>query len=125
MDALQVVNQFYALNDAVSSGKKGIQDIRALLTDDCVFAGPMMRVEGGDPYAGLLEQFLRFHESLEIVRQWANGNEVCSITVLTLKTPAGSSLRMDIAEWIVVEGGKIKNHTIYYDPRGFAEAFPM
>lgn len=63
--------------------------------------------------------------SAEIVRQWADGNEVCTITILKLKTPAGGNLQMGIAEWIVVEGGKIKTHTIYYDPRGFAEAFPL
>lgn len=125
MTALEIVNKFYELNCEIPAGKGSIADLRALFADDLVFTGPMMRVEGGDQYAGLLQQFLPLHESLTLVRQFAEGDEVCSIVDLRVKSPAGNTMKMDLAEWIVVTNGKIASHTIFYDPREFAAAFPM
>lgn len=95
------------------------------MADDFIFIGPLMRIEGADNYVGLLKRFLSFHESLIITKQFTDKNDVCTITELTVKTPSGQLLKMDIAEWIAVENGKLKSHTIYYDPRAFMEAFPM
>lgn len=125
MTALEIVNRFYQLNCEIPKGQAQLSDLRALLSDDFVFSGPMMRLEGGDQYAGLLQQFLPMHESLTVVRQFADGDEVCSIVDLRVKSPSGGTMKMDVAEWIVVKHGKMASHTIFYDPREFAAAFPM
>lgn len=125
MIPVEVVNKFYQLNIDVRRGHASLNDLRELLAEEFIFAGPLMKIEGADNYISLLSQFLQFHEALNIVRQFVDGNEICTITELKLKPPNGKSLKMDIAEWIVVENGKLQSHTIYYDPRGFIEAFPM
>lgn len=125
MTSLEIVNKFYQLNNEIPSGRASVEDFKPLLADDFLFAGPLMEIEGADNYINLLRQFLGFHKSLEIVKQIANGNEICTITELKLNTPSGNELKMEIAEWIEVEDNKLKSHKIYYDPRAFNEAFQM
>lgn len=125
MTPVEVVNKFYQLNKDVRLGYAQLNDMRVLLAEDFIFNGPLMKIEGADNYINLLSQFLQFHEALNIVRQFSDKNEVCTITELKLNPPNGKLLKMDIAEWIIVENGKLQSHTIYYDPRGFMEAFPL
>ena len=125
MTPIEIVNRFYRLNNEIPEGKASIEDFKPLLADDFIFTGPLMKIEGAENYIGLLRQFLGFHKSLDIVKQIAKENEVCTITQLKLNTPSGEEIQMDIAEWILVESGKLKTHTIFYDPRAFNEAFPM
>ena len=84
-----------------------------------------MKVEGAAAFMTMLSQFLPFHESVTVKQRIASGDTVCSITQLKLKTPSGSSLTVDVSEWLKVEDAHVKSLTIYYDPRGFVQAFPM
>jgi hypothetical protein len=125
MTPIEIVKKFYQLNKDVRPDYIPLNEMRMLLADDFIFTGPLMKIEGADNYIGLLSQLLPYHESLNIVRQFADKNEVCTITQIKLNPPNGQSLKLDIAEWIIVANGKLQSHTIYYDPRGFMEAFPM
>lgn len=125
MPPIDTARRFYELNNAVPEGKASPADMQALLAPDFAFTGPLMKVQGAEPFMGMLQQFLPFHESVTVKQQIASGDTVCSITELKLKTPAGGSLTVDVSEWIKVEGDLIKSLTIYYDPRGFAAAFPV
>lgn len=125
MTVTEIVNTFYRLNNAVPTGHASMEDLHALLADDFVFTGPLMQVTGAAQFVGLLRQFMPFHESVTVVKQFPGQEEVCSITKLQLKTPAGGSLTVDVAEVIQVKDGKIASLTLYYDPRSFAAAFPM
>ena len=125
MTALDLARSFYRLNNDVPAGRATIPELRALLADDFVFTGPLMQVRGADAFMGMLGQFMPFHESVTVTKQFAGVDEVCSITRLTLKTPAGGRLEVDVAEVLRVADGKVAALTIYYDPRGFAAAFPM
>ena len=51
--------------------------------------------------------------------------EVCSIYEMDLIASDGSTITAVMADWIRVTGGRIRSQRIYYDPRGFAEAFGM
>ncbi len=44
---------------------------------------------------------------------------------MDLKTPSGTVITLQIADWIRVAEGKIVEQRIYYDPREFAKAFGM
>ncbi len=125
MKAAQIANRFYELNNEVACGKTSAETFREILTEDFEFHGPAIKLQGAENYVNLLKQFLSFHESLEIVRQFEKDNEVCTITKLTVKSPQGQKIVMDIAEWCLVENGKLKKHTIFYDPREFMAAFPV
>ena len=84
-----------------------------------------MKIDGADKYVELLTRFIPFHENLKVIKHFAEGEEACVITELTLKSPSGKIFKMDIAEWLTVENNKLKTQTIYYDPREFGEAFSM
>lgn len=125
MSTTEIVQTFYRLNNEVPAGKARLEELQALLAPDFTFTGPLMQVKGAGQFIGLLRQFMPFHKSVTVVKQFPGQGEVCSITRLQLKTPAGGQLSVDVAEVIQVEAGRIKSLTIYYDPRGFAAAFPM
>lgn len=97
----------------------------ALMTDDIQFVGPLMRISGKDAYAALLRQFMPAHVATKVLQQFADGENVCSIDELVVRTPTGATLTLAMAEWFQLRGGKIAEHRIYYDPRDFAVAFGL
>lgn len=125
MTPTEIANRFYSLNNAIPEGKAKPEELEQLLCPDFVFTGPLMKVQGAKPFMAMLSQFLPFHESVTVRLQVASGPLVCSQTQLSLKTPAGGKLEVEVSEWLTIETGRIKSLTIYYDPRGFAAAFPM
>lgn len=121
-NALAIVNRYLTL-----TGTAGADITRAaeLLTEDVVFKGPLMQVSGKEAYVGLLSQFLSAHVSTRVLRQFADGDEVCSMDELTVRTPAGGTVALAMAEWFKLRGGRIAEHTLFYDPREFAAAFGL
>jgi hypothetical protein len=95
------------------------------MTDDIQFIGPLMSTSGKEQYAALLKQFLPAHVSTKILRQFSNGQEVCSMDELVVRSPSGAILTLAMAEWFKLRDGKIAEHKIFYDPREFATAFGM
>jgi ketosteroid isomerase-like protein len=119
---VDVVNRYLGFT---SSAQSDLSKAAELLTDDVVFSGPLMRTTGKDAYVSLLQQFLPAHLSTRVLRQFAQGDEVCSIDELTVRTPAGGTVTLEMAEWFKLRDGRIAEHTLYYDPRDFAAAFGM
>ena len=56
-------------------------------------------------------------------QQFAAGDQVCSIYELDVQTPAGDTLTLEMADWILVQDGLMIEQRIYYDPRPFVAAF--
>jgi ketosteroid isomerase-like protein len=119
---LAIVNRYLTLT---SSAGADLPQAAELLADDVVFKGPLMQTTGRDAYVGLLQQFLPAHVSTRVLRQFADGDEVCSIDELTVRTPAGGTVTLAMAEWFKLRDGRVAEHTLYYDPRAFAAAFGM
>lgn len=119
---LDTVNRYLHLTG--SAGADLPQAVE-LLAEDVVFSGPLMRIVGRDAYAGLLQQFLPAHVSTRVIKQFSDGDQVCSINELTVRTPAGSNITLAMAEWFKLRDGRITEHTLFYDPRDFAAAFGM
>ena len=83
-----------------------------------------MQTSGANEYIQLLVKFLQFHKKWQMLKQFENSNDVCSIYDLIMDKPAGGSLSVVIADWIRVVDGRIAEQKIYYDPREFVKAFP-
>ena len=118
--ALETVNRFYDLTN-----NKKTEGLIELITEDVTFVGPLIRTSGASEYIQLNEQFLTFHKNTHILKQFENGDDVCSIYELEANTPAGGTISLLIADWIRVSKGRISEQRIYYDPREFAKAFGM
>ena len=118
--ALEVVNRFYE-----ATNNRRADDLPALVADDVTFGGPVMRATGAKEYVGMNEQLLGFHQGTRMLRQFEDGDDVCSVYELRMTTPAGGALTLVVADWIKVRGGRIAEQRLYFDPREFAQAFGM
>lgn len=123
---LATIDRFFALTDVKGRDVSDLlPSIRNLLTEDFVFIGPLMRTEGREQYVGLLGQFLQAHVGYRFHHRFADGNEVCSVYDMDIRTPSGATLTLTIADWLTVRDGRICRQKLFYDPRSFAEAFGM
>ncbi len=119
--ALEFVNGFY---DATNN-QKSIRETARLIADDLTFTGPVIHTAGAKEYLALLEKFLPTHVETRMVRQFEDGDDVCSIYDLVQKTPSGGAITLRVADWIRVSNGKVAEQRIYYDPREFVHAFGL
>src|SRR6266540_2507936 len=113
-----VVNRFYD----VCNNRQG-EGLEDLVASNVTFEGPLMKLSGAREYLSTVGPFLKFHKGMRMLRQFEDRGHVCSIYEMTLGTPAGGSLTLAFADWIRVEGGRVAEQRLYYDPREFAKAF--
>ncbi len=109
--ALDIVNQFGQSQDT------------SLLADNFRFIGPVDQTTGIESFMKLNESFFPSVTGMRMLKQFENGNDVCSIYELDVKSPSGKSLTLNIADWVVVKNGKMVEERIYYDAREYAAAF--
>lgn len=119
--ALELVNRFYDLTNK----KNTTEGLDELLADSMTFSGPLLQTSSADKYIEMFSQFVKFHKGMHMLKQFEDGDDVCSIYQMDLTTPAGGSFSVMISDWIQVSGGKITEQKIYYDPREFAKAFGL
>ncbi len=117
-NAVDMVNRFYD----VCNNRQG-QGLESLVASDVQFEGPLMKLSGAREYISTVGPFLKFHKGMRMLRQFEDGNHVCSIYEMSLATPAGGTLTLEFADWIRIEDGRVAEQKLYYDPREFAKAF--
>jgi len=103
---------------------KDFSGLKDLLSENMSFIGPVVQRSGANEYIDALKRLFKFHKKSQMLKQFENGNDVCSIHDLIMDKPAGGSLSVVIADWIRVVDGRIAEQKIYYDPREFVKAFP-
>lgn len=124
--ALNIVKKFYEATDPRGRNiEELLPRIAGLLADDLKFTGPMMTSNGAGEYLEIQKQFLAFHAGYKFIRHFEDGDDVCSIYDLVVKTPGGDTLKIPMVDWLKTANGRIKEQTIYYDPRGFAREFNL
>lgn len=118
--ALETANRFYEITE--SKKGKGLEDV---ITDDMRFDGPLMKFNGAKEYIDSTKQFLQMHRATRMLKQFENGNDVCSIYEMDVATPAGGMITLEVVDWVQIANGKVARQKIFYDPREFAKAFGM
>ncbi len=116
--AREIVNHFYD----VCNHQQG-EGLANLVAEHIAFEGPIMRLTGAAQYIGAVGPLLKFHKGMTMLKQFEDGDQVCSIYEMTLGTPTGGSLTLAFADWIRIADGKVAEQKLYYDPREFAKAF--
>jgi ketosteroid isomerase-like protein len=90
----------------------------SLVSDDFRFDGPFLQVNSKAAFfegaAGLLP-IVRGHT---LRRQWADGDEVCSVYDVNLETPTSSGTVL-MSEWHTVRHGKLAQGRVVFDTRQF------
>lgn len=116
----QVVDEFYD----ICNRQQG-RGLDSIVATEITFEGPLMRLSGAAQYVSTVGPFLKFHQSMKLLRQFADCEHVCSIYEMTFGTPTGGAVTSTFADWIRVVDGKVAEQKLYYDPREFAKAFGM
>ncbi len=89
---------------------------RALLQDDFHFRGPTQQADSADAFIAINQQInpdLKFSD----VKMIEDGDIIMSFFTSTMTRPAQGANRC--AEYVQIEGGKIKSIELIYDSAGF------
>ena len=96
---------------------------RDLVAETFAFRGPFLQVEGRDAFfdgAQGLKNIVRGHRT---VRQWSDGEDVCTVYEVELQTPAGQGIVL-MSEWHTVRDGRLAAGQVVSTPPGSAPCCP-
>lgn len=112
------------VNDYLDAFYAGDHDAaRNLVADQYSFSGPFVTVTGKDPFfdsAAGLKSMVRGHR---LVRQWSEGEDICSIYDVTLSGPGGAGT-VTMSEWHQVSGGLLQSGRVLFDSAAFRALLP-
>ena len=93
------------------------------MTEDFAFEGPMLQAEGKTAFLEGAGQLCPIVRGYDMLRQWTDGDEVCSIYDFKIETPVGAgSVRM--AEWDTVRDGKLASARLFFDTAAMTALMP-
>lgn len=117
--ASDVVNGYL---DAFTTGD--YDKARSYVAEDFSFVGPIAQYGTRDAFftgaAGLLP-VLRGHQ---LLRQWEDGVEVCSVFQLNLESTVGMGSVLT-SEWNTVHDGKVTSSRLVFDTAAFRDLLPI
>jgi SnoaL-like domain len=116
--ATQVATEYL---DAFCSGD--FDRARSFVSEDFDFVGPLTEVRGRDAFfdgAAPLRPFLR---GRRVLKDFDDGDELCSIYELALETPAGSGSVL-LADWVTTRDGVVVAERLVYDTAAFRALIP-
>jgi len=69
------------------------------------------------------QNWIKAKKSIQMEKQFTDGNNICSIYSMGVVTPAGDTASFQLADYIALLGGKIAKERVYFsDPVKFAKA---
>ena len=108
--------------DAFTSGDT--ETARGLVTDDFAFHGPMAQIDGADAFFEVTAPLKAMTKGYNLIRQWEDGDDVCTVYEFLLETPAGSG-GVFMSEWNVVREGKLASARLVFDTAEFNALMPQ
>ncbi len=113
--SLAVVNRYYE----IWNYRKG-EGLRDLVAADVSYQGPLEQASGADEMVALAAKYAPMHGGMKMLRQLEDGNHVCSVYELIVKTPAWT-LSIPTADWVRVENGRVAEQRVFQDVREVVE----
>ena len=111
-------------NDYLSAFESGDMDrARALVADDFSFEGPMLQVDGKDAFFEAVSDMASIFKGHTILKQFEDGNEVCSIYDLEIEAPGGAG-SVTMSEWCTVQDGRLTSARLVFDTAAFNALVP-
>jgi ketosteroid isomerase-like protein len=118
---MSAADVFRAYLDRFTSGD--MDGAAELLTDDFSFHGPMLQSQGKAAFVEGASGLRPIVRGNAMVRQWVEGDEVCSMYEFKLETPAGAG-STTMAEWATVRDGKVAASRVVFDTAAMAALMP-
>jgi ketosteroid isomerase-like protein len=100
-----------------------LQGAGDLLAEDFSFSGPMLEVEGRDAFLAGASGLAPIVRGNQMLRQWEDGEEVCSVYEFKVETPAGAG-SIPMTEWVHVRDGKLLSARLIFDTARMAALLP-
>src|SRR5215469_2103738 len=101
-------------------GKGDFTAARHLLHDNLSFRGPIDTFHKPEPYLEALKKLQPIIQRIDLLKMFADGNDVCVLYDMVTNTPIGTAF---VCEWYQVKGEKISSVRIVFDARPFAAMF--
>jgi hypothetical protein len=98
-------------------------EARSVVAENFSFRGPFIQTGNREAFfvgAAGLASIVRGHRML---RQWEEGDEVCSLYELKLETPIGAGSVL-MSEWHTVRNGELTAGRLVFDTAEFREFVP-
>ena len=95
----------------------------ALIADDFVFAGPMLQSVGKAAFVEGSRGLQSIVRGYTLLRQFVDGDEVCSVYDFAVETPAGAG-SVTMAEWNTLRDGRLVSARVVFDTAAFAALMP-
>ena len=99
-----------------------IDKASGMVSEDFSFRAPLHQGEGGKgAYFAGADRKTRFIRAFRILRQWAQGDDVCTVSELDIQTPEGAAT-MAMSEWHTVHAGRGRSTYMVFDSAARAAA---
>ena len=105
----KVVNEYLT---ALSAGD--FDTVATLVADEFSFRGPLAQADGRDEFIASASRMGPIVRGHELLRQWEDGGDVCSIYDFRVETPAGAG-SVVMSEWCSVRDGRLTSSRLIYD----------
>ena len=101
-----------------------METAQSLIADDFAFNGPLSQVEGKQAFFAGATQLTPIIRGFKMLRQFEDGDEVCSIYEFEVGSPAtpGSTL---MTEWCTVRDGQLSSSRLVFDTAAFGKLMPV
>ena len=113
-----LVNQYLA---AFYSGD--FSTAREFVADDFHFDGPFVEATNKEMYFASAARLAPVVKGHKLLRQWEQGNEVCSIYDVDLETPAGKGT-VTMSEWHTTGKNQLRSGRVILDTAVFRALMP-
>ena len=113
---MKPIEVYQAFGQAQMSGTDAWKQF---VTDDVTFTGPAAQASGLAEFTDLMAGFLPMVRGAEVHQVLESGDYVLTQISMDVAMPTGSTIRLDMSEWVKVENDKIKSFKVYYDAEEF------
>lgn len=98
-----------------------VEGAAELLADEFAFDGPILQAKDKAEFLAGSATAASMARGCTIHRQWADGENVCSVYDFEIETPAGA---IAMAEWSVIRDGKLVSSRLLFDTAAMAAPMP-
>ncbi|HEU5391315.1 MAG TPA: nuclear transport factor 2 family protein [Streptosporangiaceae bacterium] len=100
-----------------------VEGAAEFLADEFAFDGPILQAKDKAEFLAGSAAAAAMARGCTIRRQWADGEDVCSVYDFEVQTPAGAGA-IPMAEWSVIRDGKLVSSRLLFDTAAMAALLP-
>ena len=115
-DIFRTYLERFASGDVAGAGE--------LLVEEFAFDGPILQAKGKAEFLAGSATAAAMARGCTLHRQWADGDDVCTVYDFNIETPAGAGA-IPMAEWSVIRGGKLVSSRLLFDTAAMAALMPQ